>query len=150
MMAQRALAGRISKSKGLMPRQLIAVSGMLAGKSDREIGLEIGVSVLTLKRWRKRDDFQAALREAYNLVKADLFEFKTRKQREILENPEVDPKVKAMILNELERSETTLEKVRLQKIRPERKMFRTVFRDEIGREVRFEREDDGGDGEPDN
>jgi len=49
---------------GLTPRQRRAVELLAAGLSYREAASELGIGEATLRRWRKKPLFAAALREA--------------------------------------------------------------------------------------
>jgi predicted DNA-binding protein (UPF0251 family) len=137
---------------GLTERHLEAVRLVLSGESEVAVAKAVGVNRNTISAWIRREDFQQALREGRDRIQTELFSLKADVQRKIMKGGQQTVKcpccgrmtgaeckkcggdllvpnwtVQALIANELERTNATVQRVMVQKGKAPRGKFDVII-----------------------
>ena len=123
-----------SQDKGLDVK-LEAVQLILSGNTLSGTARKLGMALSTVKRWLKDERFQELMREGRDRLCEQIFGLKAHFQVELLQDPKADPKVKAMVVNELERTWCKLKTVEMQRIKAPRQHITVGFEAADGRRV---------------
>jgi len=123
-----------SQDKGLDVK-LKAVQLILSGNTLSGTARRLGIGLSTVKRWLKDERFQELMREGRDRLCEQIFGLKAHFQVELLQDPKADPKLKTMIVNELERTWCKLKTVEMQRIKAPRQQITVGFEAADGRRV---------------
>ena len=123
-----------SQDKGLDVK-LEAVQLILSGNTLTATARRLGIGLSTVKRWLKDERFQELMREGRDRLCEQIFGLKAHFQVELLQDPKADPKLKTMIVNELERTWCKLKTVEMQRIKAPRQQITVGFEAADGRRV---------------
>jgi len=123
-----------SQDKGLDVK-LEAVQLILSGNTLSGTARRLGIGLSTVKRWLKDERFQELMREGRDRLCEQIFGLKAHFQVELLQDPKADPKLKTMIVNELERTWCKLKTVEMQRIKAPRQQITVGFEAVDGRRV---------------
>lgn len=118
-----------------MERKLTAVQLILTGSSLVQTAKAIGISETAIHKWLKDERFQGLLKDGWERLAQEIFGSVFREAKKILDDPEAEPKVKAMVVNEGLRQWGNLERVRMQRIKAPRQQITVGFEAADGRRV---------------